>query len=485
MKQERVVSLAGANADVRRRSPLLVYGDRLALVALLAFVAVAPFPYGAILPGGNLMIELFAFLSAALALIFRPADRLIGAAAVPIVALIAIAFIGIVQIVPLSPSTIEAVSPVSARTWADASEILELFNRPRLSPRISIAPNETLSTILLTLAYAALFASAAVLLRTRYRRRLLLVFLFASTVGHILYAAIAGVAADRVHGAFVNPNHFAGYLEIALAAAFGTLWAEVLVNRGRAEGIRDRADRLEKRMLPLAGRILLWGVVAAGIALTRSRGGILAAVLTTLILLVMAVVHRVGEHRRRRLALTSASALLLGFAFVAFTMGQWPLLRFLSSDPRDIGSDDRVMIWKTSIDAWHLFPHLGSGLGAFREAFRRVQPGNLHGLAEQAHNDFLQLLVTGGWIGAILGVVAFVSVGVLLLRGWRRQLHREESAFILGGFGALLSLTLHGLVEFNMSLPAIPATLAVLAGGACAAMRSPHAEEVTSPLDRR
>jgi hypothetical protein len=43
----------------------------------------------------------------------------------------------------------------------------------------------------------------------------------------------------------------------------------------------------------------------------------------------------------------------------------------------------------------------------------------------------------------------------------------------LAGVGALLSLTLHGLVEFNLSVPIIPATLACALGVAwSAAMRA-------------
>jgi hypothetical protein len=82
-----------------------------------------------------------------------------------------------------------------------------------------------------------------------------------------------------------------------------------------------------------------------------------------------------------------------------------------------------------------------------------------------------QLLVTGGWIGAALGVVVFLSAAVLLIRAWRAQRHREESGFILGGFGALMMLTLHGIVDFNMSIPTIPATLAVVLGASWAATR--------------
>jgi hypothetical protein len=59
-----------------------------------------------------------------------------------------------------------------------------------------------------------------------------------------------------------------------------------------------------------------------------------------------------------------------------------------------------------------------------------------------------------------------------LLTGWLQQRHREENAFVLAAFGALLALTIHGVFEFNMSIPAIPATLAVMLGAGWAAVQA-------------
>ncbi|MGH9369393.1 MAG: O-antigen ligase family protein, partial [Thermoanaerobaculia bacterium] len=229
----------------------------------------------------------------------------------------------------------------------------------------------------------------------------------------------------------------------------------------------EKAVRFERRFPALAGRILLWGLVAAGIALTQSRGGTLSAGLTTLALFALAIVHSRSKGRRR--AGTVAAALLLGALFAGVAAGAGRFSRFLELDPRDAGSNTRTALWKASVEAWKEFPIVGSGLGTFREAFVRVQPRRLRGLVEHAHNDFLQLAVTGGAVGAALGATLFVSLLVLLLRAWSRQRHREESAVALAGFGALLSLTLHGLVDFSLSIPIIPATLACVLGASWAA----------------
>src|SRR5262249_37110313 len=179
-------------------------------------------------------------------------------------------------------------------------------------------------------------------------------------------------------------DHMAGYLEIALAFAFGLVWSEVLTGSERATGVQDRGERFERRFMGLAWRVLVWAVIAVGIVLTRSRGGLLAASSATAILLGMVML-------RRRVRALTAAAFSIGVLIVVFSTGQAAILRFLASDPRDIGTDMRVEIWRGSVRAFHLFPNSGSGLGTFREAFRRVQPADVVGLVEQAHNDFLQL----------------------------------------------------------------------------------------------
>jgi O-antigen ligase len=453
-----------------------------AFTLLLLLLAVGPFPYGALaggprsaigggaaLPIGNTVLCSIALLIAALTFLPGPSLTSPRPLAIPLGAMAALALLGVVQLLPLPERILEAVAPVNATIYHETGESLRLFSRKAPTPRISIAPTETIDTLILILAYSALFLSALSLLDSRPRRRLAVGALLASALAEVVVAA-ALRSGERVHGPFTNPDHFAGYLEIALALAFGALWAEVLTSRDRAAEALERAERFERRFPAMAARLLLWSLIAAGIALTESRGGMLAAGVTTLFLFGAAILHR-RSRAHGRAATATGLALLLAILFVGAAVGAQRFYRFLETDPRDLTGNTRVALWKTSLAAWREFPFVGSGLGTFREAFRRVQPRELRAFVEQAHNDFLQLAVTGGAVGAALGVLLFVSLFTLLLRAWARQRHREESALALAGLGALLSLTLHGLVEFNLSIPIIPATLACVLGASWAAAR--------------
>ncbi|MFA6958499.1 MAG: O-antigen ligase family protein [Thermoanaerobaculia bacterium] len=454
------------NFGIERTKPL----ESAAFFLLLVFVVAAPFPWGAVLVGGKLKIELFAFAIGAMILASRAPASALRPIAIPAGALALLALFGVLQAAPLGAPAVRAIAPFSASVYDDANAILTLYGRAALAPRISIAPADTIAAALLIAAYASLFVSSAVLLQSRRRRRVFVGVVVANAAIHSMYAAavFGPRSTGRIAGPFVNPNHFAGYLEVALGLAFAILWREALYNRERGHGAKDHAETIERRMMPIASTVFAWGIIATGIGLTKSRGGVAAALLTTFAVVLVALGHQ-KLRSRTRLGVTVGAVLLCAIALTALVARDEPIVRYLESDPREIGGDTRLALYRASIDAWKLSPNVGAGLGSFREAFRHVQPRSIVQLVEQAHSDPLQLLVTGGWIGFALGAIAVGSALVLLIRFWRAQPHREESALALGGISSIVCLLVHGLVEFNFSIPAIPATLACVAGMALAA----------------
>jgi O-antigen ligase len=435
---------------------------RVLTIVILALAIVAiPLPWGGVLPGGRLLIQTLAFLSLATSAAITP-RRPLGRALYAVVPLVAIGALGAVQLLPLSPTLLTRVSPASAEIHAKANEVLALFGRGSVAPRISIAPTETLQATLFVLACAALFYAAAAISTRRTRRRLGWLLLTASAA-HIAWAVSTQRETERIHGAFVNPNHLAGYLQIALAVAFAFVVESILTGGDREARRADPLDRLHRRWTPVAWRALAWGVIVIGILVTRSRGGIAAAAVASIAMLVVALSSR-HVRRHRAFAAAGSGAIALGVAIALATTGRWPLLRFFTTDPRDAESDLRVTLWRLSIDAWRDFPLLGSGLGTFREAFRRIQPDGMNLLVEQAHDDALQMLVTGGVVGLALAAASICAIAFLLWRGAISDAHREGSAWSLAALGAIVALCLHGLVEFNFSIPAIPATLAIVTG---------------------
>lgn len=436
---------------------------------------------------GRLILESSAFTLLALALASSESTRALRPAAAALLAMIGLLILGVFQVVPLPSALLRWVSPESAGILSQASRSLALQGADSSLPQtVSIARGDTRGALLEIAAFGALFVSSVLLNGTRRRRSLWAATLVAASLFEVVYGVIGWIqesgtilgtristgAVPRVRGTFVNPDHFAGYLEIALCAAFGLLYAEILTGEGRNHSdARDLGARVEARLLPLALSVLLWITLFGGILLSQSRGGVLAAIAATLLLGVLA------WRRRRRRGSRHTLAALLGAAFaLALLFSAGPVLeRFLGSDPREVSSDTRAQLRALSARVESRFPVFGSGLGTFRDAFLLVQPRNLVGVVDHAHNDFVELKVTGGWIGFLAGLAGLFAAFRGLAVAWRRQPHRIESAFALSGIGALAALSVHALFDFNFAIPSIPATLALMLGWAFAAAadRSP------------
>ena len=455
----------------------------LALAILLIGPLIFPFPYGANRPAGAVRLQVIAFAALALAVLGMRARVNLRSAWVPVTLSILMILLGIVQVVPLPAGVIESISPRSAQVWDDASTVLVLFGRDALSPRISIVPWETIQQVLLIVAWLSLFATALIISHERPRapRWIVLALAFTGAI-HALHATVLirfpsqfDQFGGRAHGTFINPNHLAAYLNICLAAAFALLLIETLYAlMGHRPSRITQAQSLVRFFL--AGTLVL--VTGAGILLSQSRGGIASAVLMLLFMTTATMFHPRVRTKRR----TIVAGLLLAMVVVAagsvVLSSPAALYRFLSIDPRDAESNSRTEYVAASIDAWRQYPIAGSGLGTFRESFREIQPvEEASGYISHAHNDPVELLVTGGVVGFAIGVAGFIAVMVMLLRAWWRERHREQSVWILAGAAALLAVSVHSLVEFPYTIPAIPAALAVLLG---ASWRAAETSSVSS-----
>src|SRR5262249_22766112 len=158
--------------------------DRAGFVLLLATVLLTGAPLvgagpqlqtdhaGPLGPGAGLRIaELFAFLTAAITLLSRSNARNPRPLALALAAFTGIVLLGALQLLPLPENWLQSLAPMNAAVYHAAREALGAFGARGPSPRISLAPSETLDALLLLLACGALWLAAARLLHDRGRRR--------------------------------------------------------------------------------------------------------------------------------------------------------------------------------------------------------------------------------------------------------------------------------------------------------------------------
>ncbi|HEX9668736.1 MAG TPA: O-antigen ligase family protein [Thermoanaerobaculia bacterium] len=456
--------------------------------ALGLLVLWAPLPFGSVTPAAVAALEAACFvafaLAAATAADLRPLRR-----AAPVAALLlGLALWGLVQSAPWPAGAVAAVAPEQARLARGAAEALAAgahggealalgSGAPR--PALSLAPSASRAAALAWAAIAAALGAAAITGGERQGRRLLAAALGAGALAQVVFGAQAwfarsetiwGVdvpgAATRLRGTFVNPDHAATYLGIALPAAFA--WGWWATRRAREE------PHLERRVLWLAPPALVWLTLFAGLAFTGSRGGLVAAVTGAGVQgLLLAVRGRSAGRRGWRFAPVGVVAAAVGVGVVAAIGLQEGLGRILATTPYDVSWGARRAAYAATLDLWRRFPWTGSGLGTFREAFPLVQPAGLSGTWRHAHSDPVELLATAGVVGALLLAAALVPLLLRLAQVLQRGHRSEDRAAALAALGALAALAVHEAVDFGLTIPANALTLAVVLGAALGARTEP------------
>lgn len=427
----------------------------------------APLPFASVTPAALLALRIGSFVVLGLALWTDAAGLARRGVGVPAGALLAIAAIGLLQAVPLPVSVVERFSPERLRL---AAEALAGGGAPE-RVALSLAPSQSLSTGLTFAAVAAALAAGALLGGERRNRRWLLGSVLVAALFQLLYgfrhlaagsSAVWGLevarAGSRLRGTFVNPAHLAVYLEMALAIGFALAWWAI--RRARRSDLA-----LEWRLAISIGPILLWLALFSGLALTRSRAALLAVALAT----VLQGAVLAAYHRRWRLLPVGLLALVAGVGLVAWTGLERGLGRLLGTSLHGVATSARLEVWRGSAELWRRFPWTGTGLGSFESAFPIVKSESVAAVSWQhAHNDWLELLMTGGVLTAVAALVGLVFLVRRVHASLLSSRSREGAAAALAGLGALAAVGVHELLDFGLTLPANSFTLAVLLGVAAA-----------------
>lgn len=341
---------------------------------------------------------------------------------------------------------------------------------------LSLIPTATESAWLALLPPLAVFL-AAVNLSSRQLSTLVLVFLGIATgealLGLIQYGDGPNslfrlgnfLMGDSASGTYINRNHLAGLLEMALPVGLALLAATVGHGRPRHSGKSHRKATVRQWLARFSmARINQAAIFAAvtlaillGLIFTRSRAGISLAMLGIL-LSTMMFANRLGGRNIYGLMGTFTAA-GIGLASLVGLAPVWT--RFAYQDPVE---DGRWKIFDATVQAMGEFFPLGSGAGTFEDVLRRFHPVDFPGVTiNRAHNDYLEWILECGLIAAILIAVWLV----FYTRQWGRVWKRGEWTtfrFAQAGAGiALLLMMLHSLVDFNLRIPANAVFTALLA----------------------
>lgn len=252
-------------------------------------------------------------------------------------------------------------------------------------------------------------------------------------------------------GSYVNHNHFAGLVAMGALLALGLALGRVKQGRG-----------LTATTAGLGGLAL---ALVASQAASRSRGGLLALTGGLGVLAALSSRSSTPEHvRRSRRGIVVAAVVLVGFGLAVVPPASRRHLGTLLSGPSDLSGQYRLEVAAGTLRLALAHPLLGSGVGAFGDAFPEFKRG--HGELRTAHaeSDVLEFLAEAG----LAGVLLVAWLGAAVVRGFRNRQERSRdvarNSLALGALAAVGALLVHSLFDFNLRLPANALVFASLLG---------------------
>jgi len=248
---------------------------------------------------------------------------------------------------------------------------------------------------------------------------------------------------SRPYGPYVNSNHYAGLMEMLFPIPLIFSLTRYASGKSRASAVFAAA------------------IMATSIFLSGSRGGMLA-VIGQLVFFAIILAKR---KKKTRVALTIGAFAIIVLGLL-FWLGGAELTERMASLHSEAGIDlsgaTRLNIDR---DAFRMFLHkpvLGFGLGTFSDVFPQFRSFYTDLIVDQAHNDYLQLLVETGILGFVAMLWFLITVcrrAFINLSNWAED---KNGAVALAAFLGITGILVHSCVDFNLHIPANAALFFVL-----------------------
>ncbi len=281
------------------------------------------------------------------------------------------------------------------------------------------------------------------------------------TTQHSLGFGLPLLQMDQGYGQFINRNHFAFLMEMALGLTLG------MVLGGGVK--RDQV------LLYLAALIPVW----TALVLCNSRGGLIAMLAQIIVaaFLVSGVLQSGraapganaagSESTSKVLGIFKSSpvriglflVLVCGVVFGTLYLGGEQLATRIEQSRTELSGDNtelhqkvkRNETWAMTLKMFAAHPVLGVGMGAYWVAVPAFHDGSGTLTPQEAHNEYLELLASGGVVGFAIGVWFLVAVAKKA-RANLGSSERLRRAACLGACIGIAGVAVHSLVDFGLHM---------------------------------
>ncbi|MFZ0761989.1 MAG: O-antigen ligase family protein [Candidatus Sulfotelmatobacter sp.] len=321
--------------------------------------------------------------------------------------------------------------------------------------RRSAYPHDSAALALVYFSYGMLcFLSGQTLVRGSQARSLARIFsLYGAAVA--AFALIQGISSNGklywirqprnggwIYGPYVNHNHYAGLMEMLVPIPLVLSLTRLASPKTRIAAAAVAA------------------VMVGTIFLSGSRGGMLAIIAELVVLAGLLVKQKRGLGTAIGIGvfLTIVVGLLVW-------VGGGELSRRIatvSMPHSEISSDVRFSINRDGLRMFLKKPVLGWGLGTFPVVYPQFRTFYTDFFVNEAHNDYLQLLVEMGLFGfatMLWFLLTLYARAFKKIKNWTTEISGAVTlACVLGLSGILV----HSAVDFNLQIPANAALFYVL-----------------------
>src|SRR5262245_48593394 len=274
----------------------------------------------------------------------------------------------------------------------------------------------------------------------RFLKVLLVIGLFEALLGLAQFFVMPGwifgyvSPVSRSSGTLINRNHFAGLMEMFIPIALGLAYISA-----------KRFGELARAYTYL----LVGAFMSLALLFSVSRMGILSFLFTLCFLGIL------QWHKSRR---SLAAALAVGMGALVAAGALWigvdsVVQRYCQLMVGDgFFRQARVMIFRDVTRMIAANP-LGIGVDNFHDRFREYQTFYPDLLFDHAHNDYLETAAEWGLPVAIAFWSFIVFATGRAVRLFVSVQSPEQQGILLACIGAILSILVHSLMDFNLQIP--------------------------------
>lgn len=339
-----------------------------------------------------------------------------------------------------------------------------------IQARISLAPEQTITAIMLLLSYGLVFFISMYYCQKSENAETLFNCLAVAGFAYASYGLISHLGGlnkilwfdkwtgqESVTSTIVNRNSYATYAGLTLLCLMPKILHQFKSSAVYGLNSNYGKQRFIETVVKRTWRsIIMFFTVGTALFLTHSRGGFLSTALAILILAVILSFSRKIQGK----SIVYASITIMLLVVVVFNISSEKVMERMGQI--SVESSERPKVYNAIITGISDNPYLGYGYGTFEKTFRFYRTKEIVGNYDKAHNTYLENIFELGIPAASALFLSIFLVAIKCLTGlWNRQRNWIYPAI---GFSGSVLVAAHSAVDFSLQIPAVAVTYSAMLG---------------------